>query len=104
MKISDIIRTVLDLVDAAEQPVQARITAVDTDQPVANDDSDLVRMKQIAGLLDTHARENFENEPNEKYSGIEAVLASGDDVHKSKNPADMRSDSVSMYPMYSGKP
>lgn len=104
MKVSDIIRTVLDLVDAADQPVQAQITAVDTDHPAADDDSELVRMKQIAGLLDTHARENFENEPNEKYSGIEAVLASGDDVHKSKNPADMRSDSVSMYPMYSGKP
>ena len=104
MKVSDIIRTVLDLVDAADQPVQARITAVDTDHPADDHSSELVRMKQIAGLLDTHARENFENEPNEKYSGIEAVLASGDDVHKSKNPADMRSDSVSMYPMHQSRP
>jgi len=80
------------------------VVAVGQPESAANDDSELVRMKQIAGLLDTHTRENFENEPNEKYSGIDAVLASGDDVHKSKNPADMRSDSVSMYPMYSGKP
>lgn len=100
MKISDIIRTVLDLVDATDHPVQAKVTAVDTDSQA---DSELVRMRQIAGLLDTHARENFENEPNEKYSGIDAVLASGDDVHRSKRPSDIRSDSVSMYPNFQAK-
>ena len=101
MKISDIIRTVLDLVDVADQPVQAKITAITPSD--SESDSELVRMKQIAGLLDTHTRENFENEPNEKYSGIDAVLASGDDVHRSKHPADIRTNAPSMFPGFQGR-
>ncbi len=104
MKISDIIRTVLDLVDATDGPVQARISAVDTDQHAVNDNSELLRMKQIAGLLDPDPDAAYENQPHEKYAGVDAVIAAGDDVHRSKHPSDIRSDSVSMYPMFQGRP
>ena len=46
----------------------------------------------------------YSNSPDEHTADIDAVLASGNDVHRSKHPADMRSDSVSMYPMHQSRP
>ena len=70
---------------------------VSTQPDSAQDDAELVRMRQIAGLLGTGDVE-YSNSPEEMTAPIDAVLASGDDVHKSKHPSDMRSDSVSLYP------
>jgi hypothetical protein len=95
MKITDIIRTVLDLVDQAEAetPKEPKMT-VDLQVPVPDD---LVRIKQIAGLMGTGAVE-YSNSPEERVAGLDAVTAAGDDVHKSKNPADIRTNAPSMYP------
>lgn len=97
MKITDIIRSVLDLVDSADQSEPAMAVVVSTEPDTAQDDAELVRMKQIAGLLGTGDTE-YSNSPEEMIAPIDAVLASGDDVHRSKHPSDMRSDSVSLYP------
>ena len=97
MKITDIIRQVLDIVDAVEQPEPKMAVVVSTEPSPAEDDAELVRMPQIAGLIGTGDTE-YSNSPEEMTAPIDAVLASGDDVHKSKHPSDMRSDSVSMYP------
>lgn len=97
MKITDIIRSVLDLVDSADQQEPAMAVVVSTEPDTAQDDAELVRMKQIAGLLGTGDTE-YSNSPEEMIAPIDAVLASGDDVHRSKHPSDMRSDSVSLYP------
>jgi hypothetical protein len=97
MKITDIIRQVLDIVDAVEQPEPKMAVVVSTEPSPAEDDAELVRMRQIAGLIGTGDTE-YSNSPEEMTAPIDAVLASGDDVHKSKHPSDMRSDSVSMYP------
>ena len=97
MKLVDLIRGAIDTVDQAEQPsadFEVEIHPVPVDH---NDDATLLRMKQIAGLLGTGDTE-YQNSPEEKYARIDAVIASGDDVHHSKHPSDMRSDSVSMYP------
>lgn len=45
----------------------------------------------------------YSNSPDEHTADIDAVLASGNDVHRSKHPADIRSDSMSMYPNYQAK-
>ena len=99
MRISDIIRGVLDLIDSAEQPEpQVRIAvAVPAEQDQSQEE--LLRIKQIAGLLDDGGGQ-FGNTPTEKYAGIDAVTANGADINKSKHPSDIRSNSVSMYPNY----
>ena len=97
MKITDIIRSVLDLVDLADQPEPQVAVVVGAEPDSSQDDAELVRMRQIAGLLGTGDVE-YSNSPEEMTAPIDAVLASGDDVHKSKHPSDMRSDSASLYP------
>ncbi len=103
MKITDIIRQVLDIVDAVDQPEPKMAVVVSTEPSPAEDDAELVRMRQIAGLIGTGDTE-YSNSPEEMTAPIDAVLASGDDVHKSKHPSDMRSDSISMYPNHQHRP
>jgi hypothetical protein len=104
VRVTDIIRGVLDLVDRAESAPQEQPVAVQVAiaQPDVADDSELVRMKQIAGLL-TDQHGEYSNTPVEKYAGIDAVTAAGDDVHKSKHPADIRTNAPSMYPNFQAK-
>jgi hypothetical protein len=105
MKITDVIRTVLDLVDAAEaaEP-QVSVTIEPPQQPdPAVDDAALVRMRQIAGLLDDEDGE-FQNSPTERYATIDDMMSHGDDVHKPKNPADIRTNAPSMYPGHQHDP
>jgi hypothetical protein len=45
----------------------------------------------------------YSNSPDEKTADIDAVFASGNDVHRSKHPSDIRGDSVSMYPNFQAK-
>jgi hypothetical protein len=100
MRITDIIRGVLDIVDRAEVPEPEMVIAV---EPEANqDDAELVRMRQIAGLLGTGETE-YSNSPEERVADVDAVIASGDDVHKSKHPSDLRADSISMFPNFQAK-
>lgn len=103
MKITDIIRQVLDIVDGAEQPAPEPVVAIAVTEPETTaNDSELLRMRQIAGLVSDEAGE-YTNSPVEKYATIDAVTAAGDDVHKSKNPADIRANSISMYPNFQAK-
>jgi len=93
MKISEIIRAVLDLIDSAEKKEPE--VAVKIETPVTASDEELTRLKQIAGLTGTST---YTSEPNPQYAGIDAVTASGTDINKSKNPADIRTNAPSMYP------
>lgn len=96
MKISDIIRGVLDLIDGADQESHEHVVVVPSQQ-THDDDAELVRMRQIAGLLDHEPSDTYENEPNEKYAGVDSVISGGDDVHKEKHPLDLRGNSISLY-------
>jgi hypothetical protein len=99
LRVTDIIRGVLDLVDRAEsaqqeeQPVAVQVALA---QPDVTNDSEIVRMKQIAGLL-TDQHGEYSNTPVEKYAGVDSVTASGDDVHKSKHPANIRGEHPSLF-------
>lgn len=101
MKVSDIIRGVLDIIDRAQAPepeVEIAIAVPQQDQT----EEELLRMQQIAGLLDSGGGQ-YTNTPTEKYAGVDAVTATGADVNRSRHPADIRSNSISMYPNFQAK-
>lgn len=93
MRVSEIIRQVLDVIDQAE--------AQETEQPVEDmgySEQDIKRFKQIAGL--TSADKQYSTEPKEQYADIDAVTvdAGADSMNGTKDPADIRSSTVPMYP------
>lgn len=92
MKITDIIRSVLDIIDGAEPPAQEPAVAIAID---VEPEEQLVDMQRLAGIL---AEPEFANEPNEIVAPTGAAYPAGDDVHYSKNPADIRTNAPSMYP------
>jgi len=110
MRITDIIRGVLDLVDQGDQPAQmppVAISVVDTEptcevcgaSPCAceqEQEPDLVSIiQQLAGV--PHEPE-YANEPCETVAPMGAAFPGGNDVHSRKNPADIRTNAPSMYP------
>jgi hypothetical protein len=114
MRITDIIRGVLDLVDATEAPVQPApdaiaALAVAPDEPVMqiavepeSPEPDLLAViQQLAGLepeADCGVQTQYANEPSEVVAPVGAAFPGGDDMHSRKNPADIRTNAPSMYP------
>ena len=93
MKITDIIRSVLDVIDNAEAPAEPALAiAVQVDP-----EQEMQDMQRLAGILDLEDAE-FANEPNTIVAPMGAAYPAGDDVHYSKNPADIRTNAPSMFP------
>ena len=101
MRVSDIIRGVLDLLDrevSVSAPGPEVVVTVDPQEnTVPTDDEQLTRMRQIAGLLGNDDGD-YSNSPEAKYATIDDVMNHGDDINKPKHPSDIRGDSISMYP------
>ncbi len=102
MRATDIIRQVLNMIDAidtnAAQGAPHEEPAEISVEIEAGTDDELARMKQIAGLLGSSETE-YSNQPQERIAGIESVTTdAGGGVNSPKNPADLRANSVSMYP------
>ncbi len=57
--------------------------------------AELQDMQRLAGLLD---EPEYANEPNAVVAPMAAAFPAGDDVHHSKNPADIRTNAPSMFP------
>ena len=96
MRATDLIRTVLDLIDQIEQ----QPNEIQSQTPLTDDEQ---RVQQIAGLLDTQPK-CLANEPAEAYADVAAVTVNaGGGPNKPKHPADIRSDSVSQYPNYQAR-
>lgn len=93
MKVTDIIRQVLNIVDAAEQQPIEIAAAPEVEEPDA-----LIRIRHIAGLLPDGAEGEYQNTPQEQTAAVGAAFPAGDDVHHSKNPADIRTNAPSMFP------
>lgn len=99
MKSTDIIRVILDLIDQIEcsnsepaEPAEPEViqTGVDTN-----------RFKQIFDLLSNQQPTQYDNSPAEVVAGIESVTTdAGGGWNGPKNPADMKANSISMYPNY----
>ena len=117
MKITDIIRGVLDLVDATAAPAQPEpdaiaALAVAPGEPVIQmavepeslEPDLLAVIQQLAGLespeADCGIQTQYANEPSEVTAPIGAAFPGGNDMHSRKNPADIRTNAPSMYPGY----
>jgi hypothetical protein len=92
MRVSEIIRQVLDVIDqveaqAAEQPVE----------DMGYSEQDIKRFRQIAGLT---TDKQYNTEPNEQYMDIDAVTvdAGADSWQGTKDPADIKGEHPSLYP------
>jgi hypothetical protein len=89
MRIQEIIRQVLDIIDQAEaqQPVE----------DMGYSEQDIKRFKQIAGLKSSG---EYSTQPNEQYMDIDAVTvdAGSDSWHGTKHPADLRAAHPNLYP------
>jgi len=95
MRIQEIIRQVLDIIDQAE--------AQQPEQPVedtAYSDNDLKRFRQIVDLAAEPEHQEYSNQPNEQYADIDAVTvdAGSDSWQGTKHPADIRGEHPSLYP------
>ena len=100
MRANEIIRAVLDIIDNVDD-----MDTQPCDDPVGYTDDDLPRIQQIAGLVPKPGEMSvLANQSNPQYADIDAVIASGDDVHKSKHPSDIRTDAPSMYPRHQHNP
>lgn len=113
MKATEIIRGVLDLIDDVEsensstQDTSPEQTSVLSILPLSKDAEEINRYKQIVDLLPNESDDlsPFSNTPNPKVASITAVTTqSGDDLHKSKHPSDIRANSLSMYPFHQHDP
>jgi hypothetical protein len=92
MRVSEIIRQVLDVIDqveaqAAEQPVE----------DMGYSEQDIKRFRQMAGLT---TDKQYSTEPNEQYMDIDAVTvdAGSDSWQGTKHPADIKGEHPSLYP------
>jgi len=51
-----------------------------------------------------HQEPEYANTPHEHVAPPEAAYPAGDDMHHSKNPADIRTNAPSMYPAHQHQP
>lgn len=85
MKATDIVRSVLDIIDSLEQEKQP--TEIETVSPC---DAEPSRFKQIFSLLNDPDQE-YDNSPDEHVAPVSAVTVhAGGGVNGPKNPADIR--------------
>jgi hypothetical protein len=109
MRITDIIRGILDQVDATvggqqEEPAQPDVViTAPQEEPCSCEqepESDLVAIIQRLAGLPVATEPDYANEPAEVVLPIGAAFPGGDDMHHRKNPADIRTNAPSMYPGY----
>jgi hypothetical protein len=104
MKVAELLRTMADLIDLAQEKDQPAepLPKVDTTLTVSTFDADINRIKQIAGLVsdpDDSMSGQYSNEPNEKYADVDSVTTcAGGGVNGPKNPADIRGSTQAIYP------
>ena len=87
MKIAELLKTFDELTGSTPDTSTSSLDTSDK-----NDDVDAILVLSGIGKAST--------EPDEHYFPLSSAYPAGDDVHHSKNPSDMRSDSVSLYPGY----
>ena len=95
MKAQDIIRSVLDLLDQAEQ--QPEIKVQYNDEPESEVETS--RFKQIFAMLSNRGQGEYSNTPNEIVADVDAVTTNaGGGVNGPKHPHDIRVKDPSAYP------
>lgn len=99
MKITDIIRGILDLIDADQENQEPKQALIVPD--IAAQEDELARIAQLAGL--NTDKDVYNNQPDPQVRSVSAVLATGTDVNKSKHPADIRTNAPSMFPDFQAR-
>jgi hypothetical protein len=98
MRVQEIIRSILDMLDQAEQqpPESAPDEQVPNEQFYNND---VRRFRQIVDLADSGEPTEYSNTPREEYADLSAVTtAAGGGMQTPKHPADIRGELPSIYP------
>jgi len=96
MRITELIRGILDVIDGADRPQPD-----DSVEDKGYSDADIKRFKQIVDLADqSEVVPEYANEPNAQYADIDAVTqdAGADSWQGTKHPADIRGEHPSLYP------
>lgn len=86
MRATDVVRQVLDLLDAidSDNEVKADVTVVQNNEP----DN---RFRQILAMLNAESFGEYANTPNEVVSDVDSVTTlAGGGVNGPKHPADLR--------------
>lgn len=110
MRATEIIRNLLDLIDKVEdekdtaEPVT--VSSVPAEQPAVTG-IDTNRFKHIYAMLDTERSQPpmYNNSPNAVVADIDAVTTdAGGGWMGPKNPADLKADSITLYPNFTAQP
>jgi len=94
MRATEIIRGVLDLID------QVETQEISKENPSAKEfyDDETRRFDQISDLVDVEPG-TYDNSPADAVASIETVtVKAGGGTNTPKHPADIKSNSISMYP------
>ena len=105
MKATDIIRDLLDLIDAVDHTaVEPEVIPEPTAEiglvvPAPTAPSDANHFTQIADLITQANFADYANEPNEQYADVDAVTNhAGGGINGPKHPHDIRVKDPSAYP------
>ena len=105
MRATEIIRSILDVIDQVDCPEEAEGTAIqitlgqEPSPEEINPPNDVNHFKQIVDLIQGGSDGEFANSPDERIADIDAVTVdAGGGLNGPKDPADMRADSVAMFP------
>ena len=98
MRVQEIIRSILDMIDNAEQTE----AVPRPDEPVPDEqfyDDEVRRFRQIVDLADSGEQTEYSNTPKEEYAAMNSVTtAAGGGMQAPKHPADIRGEQPSIYP------
>jgi hypothetical protein len=91
MRVSEIIRDILDIIDGVERPQPD-----DSVEEKAYSDDDIKRFRQIVDLINTGP---VSTEPHEQYAGVDAVTvnAGADSWQGTKDAKDIRGTTTRIY-------
>jgi len=105
MRAVEILRDLLDIIDRIEnQPEDGLDQAPSTGNVSVATGVDQNRFKQIVDLLSAKPQ-MYDNSPGEVVASLDSVTVhAGGGLNGPKNPADIRADSVPMYPSSQYKP
>ena len=111
MRIQDIIRGFLDMIDGADQRQEPQATTIvvahptatiqepEDASPLTHAGDDINRWKQIVDLADNDGQSPYGNSPKERVASIDAVTTdAGGGVNGPKHPHDIRVKDPSAYP------
>jgi hypothetical protein len=106
MRATEIIRDLLDVIEKIENeelPVEIEQPASTANMTAATG-VDQNRFRQIIDLL-AQKPQMYDNSPAEVVASIDSVTVhAGGGLNGPKHPADMRADSVAMYPGFQARP